>query len=292
MPITLNDIEREIGDVASLPTLPVVAANLLEKLKSNAVSMQSISKIMENDPSITTKVLRVANSAYYSLRNRVDTIRMALVVLGVNEVTNVVLSLSIFKAFDKAQPDEHFDLNKFWFHSILTSQIARYLAKTLHIKTHGEEFTAGLIHGVGKILFLLYYPEQFKMVIKRSNSLKMQQYKVEKSTIGVTHMELGGWLAERWRLPNNLIECIRYYHNPGMSRAFKELISLVSLGNYYAKQLIDNNLTEDFSEFRQLEAWDILKSQRYLVDIKKFYTDLTHEATKAKEFYENILTLT
>lgn len=289
MPMTMLDVEHKLDNISSLPTLPVIAANLLEKLKNHSISMQHISTIMENDPAITTKVLKVANSAYYSLRNRVDTIRMALVVLGVNEVTNIILGLSIFKAFDEATSHERFDLKDFWRQSILTSQIARYLAKTLHIKTHGEEFTGGLIHGIGKLILFIYFQKEFLETLDAAKINREDLYLTEKRLLGVSHMEVGSWLAGKWRLPGNLVDCIRFYHQPTASLSYTELVSLINIGDYYASRYLKKALDDDFSEFRTVPGWEVLKAQRYLIDVKNFYSDLEQESRKAEDFAHNIL---
>ena len=291
MALTLQEIETKLEQIDSLPTLPSIAANLLEKLKTKTVSMTTISEVMENDPSITTKVLRIANSAYYSLRNRVDTIRMALVVLGVNEVTNIILGLSIFKAFEDTVSCESFNLGVFWKKSILTSQIARYLAKVLNVQTHGEEFTGGLIHGIGKLILFMHFKQEFLEIIGNSEAETLPLHVQEQTYLGITHMEVGAWLAGKWRLPTNLIDCIKFYHSPDASADNAKLVSLINLGDFYSKAILNDSLVEDYAEIDTLIGWKVLKGHISNINEDTFYRDLREEVQKAEDFARNLISM-
>ncbi|MDD3050940.1 MAG: HDOD domain-containing protein, partial [Candidatus Cloacimonetes bacterium] len=165
MPKTLIEIQREFDNIRELPTLPIVAVKLLELLRDDNSTLKEITDVMSIDPPIATTVLKVANSVLYALPQRVDSLRRAFVILGANEITNIVLSVSFARTFPWTKGSIYFDRKKYWEHSVVTGYITRLLAKELGIVTHGEEYTAGLIHDIGKIIMDQFFHKEFVQVI-------------------------------------------------------------------------------------------------------------------------------
>ena len=232
-----KSVEERLNAIESLPTLPAIAAQLLRLLTENNSSISRMSQLITSDPSITSKILKIANSAFYGVRKKIDTIRLAMVVLGLNEIRNIVLSVSIFRTFSDVDDSDSFDRDKFWHHSIAVGHFARVLVKELKINTHGEEFTAGLIHDIGKIVMDQYFHDDFIKSFNFSREKKISNYAAEKKFIGATHMEIGAWLANNWRLPSKLIDSIAYHHNPfSYIEDDPLMIYIVSLCNINARK--------------------------------------------------------
>ncbi|PID28365.1 MAG: hypothetical protein CSB55_05195 [Candidatus Cloacimonadota bacterium] len=228
-------VRQKLQKIDNLPTLPAVAGRLLEILSSDNTSMSQIADILATDPSLTGRVLKVSNSAYFGVTKKIDTIRLALVVLGMKEINNILLSISLFKTFDGV--GKNFDLKEFWLHSIAVGYLSQYIFKHFGISSHGEEFTAGLIHQIGKIILEQFFHDDFIEILDLINDENLSDLEAEEKVLGVTHPDLGAWLARKWRIPANLVEAIRYHRMPEYAQKNKLLPAVVnisnSIANYY-----------------------------------------------------------
>jgi len=282
------NITEKLNSIDNLPTLPTIASQLLDLLGDNNSSMMSIARIISADPSLTSKVLRIANSAYYGMRKKIDTIKLSLVILGIEEVTNIILSISLFKTFQSDTSSSSLDLEKFWEHSLATAHISRLLCRILRIRMHGEEFTAGLIHDIGKIIFEQYFFDDYCEINDKIIKEKLINYKVEEDILGVNHMDVGAWLAEKWKLPSNLVESIRFHHFPKLAEESPILSAVVSLADKFVKQNeIGQSINFEEINLENAEAWQIIKeySPRYLeLDIEKTIESINKEIEKIPSF--------
>lgn len=250
------EIAKILSGIDNLPTLPMVASELLKMLGNLNVSMSNISKIMNNDPAITAKVLKIANSAYYSLRKKVDTLRMALVVLGINEITNIIVSLSLVKLFSSSN-NSLFDHSLFWKHNIYTAHFSKAISKFFKLPFHGEEFTAGLMHDIGKIILDQFFHNDFIQCLTIQNmSPEMDPLDLESEIIGATHQELGLWLAEVWKIPENIRQVIKFHHTPELDDLNNNLSSVICLANIWANYTVTPELLQrDFDNIKDSFAW-------------------------------------
>jgi HD-like signal output (HDOD) protein len=277
------DMER-LESIDSLPTLPTVATQLLENLGQVEVSLGAISKVMEQDPSITTQVLRIANSAYYGQRTRIDTVQRALVVLGVNEVINIILSLSLFKTFSYLR-EADFDLKEFWFHCGIVAYLSRHLAKRFNLRTHGEEFTAGLMHDLGKIVFAQYFHEDFLDVIDYLGEHHVPSHEAEKTVLGVSHNEIGYWLGMRWGIPAELLESIQWHHEPEKAKDFRETVALIHLADIHALRSTRGRYDIGWTpDPHSSTAWGMLGIDYNESEITELEGEIARETEKAMEF--------
>ncbi|PID29848.1 MAG: hypothetical protein CSB55_00895 [Candidatus Cloacimonadota bacterium] len=284
------DIEKKLDSIENLPTLPVLAARLLELLGKTDVSMNEISKLMTVDPSITAKVLKIANSAYYGLRKKIDTLRMALVVLGVNEVSNIILGISLFKVFPEGNEGAVFTQERFWEHSVVTGHICRYLAKKLGIRMHGEEFTCGLLHDIGKMILDQFFHDEFNRVLEKANDSGEALIEVEQSVLKTNHCEIGAWLAKKWKIPEYISESIHYHHKVEKAVINPKLTAIVCLSNLFAKVNGVNLVHEADVGFKikYSSAWKILSPHIKNLDLEEFNKSLQQEIVIAKDLLEKL----
>lgn len=203
-----RDITRKLLEVAAIPTLPQVMHRILETLENDSSSAQDITRILECDHAISARVLRLANSAFYGLRYKADTIRKAVVVLGFDAVRMLALATSVFGALNR-QDQFAFSPEDFWLHSLGTAKAAQLLVKKSGGNTsHDGCFTAGLLHDLGKYILALVLKEQYKAIVKQAEESQIQLYHVEQQQLGMTHTEAGKWIAERWRFPSLISDVI------------------------------------------------------------------------------------
>ena len=161
----MEEIKQWIEQIGDLPTLPTIASKTLELVHDPGWSMADIGRVIQNDISLSTKVLRIANSPPYGIRHSIGTVDRALVVLGMEEVAHLVTAVSVFKAFPDLPDQPTFDREQFWDHSAGCGYIAKLLARRLGYRFEGVEFVAGLVHDIGKIVLDQYFHDGFVTVL-------------------------------------------------------------------------------------------------------------------------------
>jgi HD-like signal output (HDOD) protein len=278
-------IDRErLDKIESLPTLPTVATQLLEMLGRSEVSLNEISRLMEQDPSITAQVLKVANSALYGLSRRTSTVQQALVVLGVTEAANIILSLSLFRTFAYFK-EADFDLKEFWRHCGIVGYLAKFLTRRFRLESSGEEYTAGLMHDLGKIIFAQYFHEDFLEVVEYLQEHSMPSHEAEYRILGVTHNEAGYWLGLRWGFPARIMEAIRWHHAPENATEFPKIAAVTALADLYALRCNPMAYEANWKpDTRDSKAWEILGLQLTGDEFVQLEEEILKEIEKAVEF--------
>ncbi|MEO6096109.1 MAG: HDOD domain-containing protein, partial [Fibrobacteria bacterium] len=194
-------------------------------------SASSLSNLIMRDQVLTAKILKMANSSFYAFPRQISTVKLALVVLGFENVKEMALSLSVLNSF-KGENNKHFDTSMFWQHSVSVGACTRMLARETCYRLAGEAFVAGLLHDIGKVVLNQYLPKEFAEIQTLIFDKGFTCDQAEEAILGVTHAEVGAWLAERWNLPVILVEAIRYHQHPELCPRNAELPLLVYLGDY------------------------------------------------------------
>ncbi len=293
MRTSLDNIKEKILAIQELPTLPTIAMEVSALTHDPNSSMRDIVAVIQNDPAITGKILKIANSAFYGMRQRIDSVTRALVILGTNEINNLVTSIAVFDAFPISPQTKVFNRRIFWEHCILTGEIAKSISLKLNMNVIGEIFTAGLLHDIGKIILDQYFHEDFMEACKMSEKDGIHLYAAEKQIFQVTHSQIGGWLSEKWKLPKKIIDVIYYHHKPLRSLNYKSFTSIINIANYLAKiasgTLHENDLKTYITESI---AWQILEREIPVVsrlDLEEFIDELAKLTENAKEFMSVVI---
>lgn len=228
-------IRRITDSLISLPTLPTIIAKMLELVDNPRTSASSLAGLIMQDQVLTARILKLANSSFYAFPRQIATVKLALVVLGFESVKEMALSLSVLNTF-KGENNKHFDTSHFWQHSVSVGAGSRMLARETCYRLAGEAFVAGLLHDIGKLVLNQYLPEEFAEVQTRIWERGQPCEEAEKMVLGVTHAEIGAWLAERWNLPVPLVEAIRWHDHPDQCPRNPELALLVCLADYLSEK--------------------------------------------------------
>jgi HD-like signal output (HDOD) protein len=208
--------ERLVENIVTLPTIPAVLARLNTTIADPNSSASDVANIISRDPSTATKVLRLANSAYYGLPNKVTTINHAVTMLGFKIIRNLVTTATVFDASFDGDLSGLFNREKFWHHSLGVGVTAQILSKeALHLDRRNDEFfICGLLHDLGKIVFGQYLQAKFQEALQTSQSRRIPLIDAEKQVIGCTHADVGGVLAKRWNLSQEVIGTLQFHHLP------------------------------------------------------------------------------
>lgn len=205
---THDDLLKKLDE---LPTLPTVVYELTRVINDPMSSTKEVETIMENDMSLTTRVLKLANSAYYAIPGGVTSLSRAIAYIGFDTVNQLVLSASIVDALAfEGQGD--FNINEFWKHSIGVGIAAETIAKMISHPSPPDLFTAGLIHDMGKVALCAYDPTIPSTLAKIAVDKKISFLQAELDMGLMPHTEVGRLLAEKWRLPNHMTTAIKYHH--------------------------------------------------------------------------------
>ena len=204
-----------IARLQSIPTLPTVALRVMEITANPKSSANDLMDIISPDVSLTTKILKIANSPFYGLTREVSSLQHAVTVLGFKEIRNLVISTVAFDSFKNLKQDGKFDINKFWKHSFYCALAAKAIAVDLEIESN-ELFVAGLVHDIGKLAMYVTFPSEFMMQLEIMNPLKIKytSFEAEKDVFGMTHDEVGMKLLKKWMFPESLLTAVGYHHRP------------------------------------------------------------------------------
>ena len=156
-------IEGIVQTIEQVPTLPIISSKIQRLLAEDDVTVKQIGQIIEKDPPLAARIIRIVNSPFFGMLDNIGSIERALAILGLRETKNIVLGFAIRNFF--LDTDNSFDRKRFWKHAIVCSQIAKYLGQHFRIEDNGTFFLSGLIHDIGKIFVDQYLHEDFKAVV-------------------------------------------------------------------------------------------------------------------------------
>ncbi len=287
-----EEVKRRVSKIESLATLPSIATEILEVLRSSRSGMREIARLVERDPSITAKILKVANSPLWGFQGRVDNVQRALILLGLKQVTNIVIAVSLYSSFSRLKPNPYFDREKFWLHSAGTGQIARAFTKKLGVYFNGEEFVAALIHDVGKMVFDQFFSSEFQEILSLARSNGKRIYDLEQSKLGCTHADVGSWLLAKWNFPDAIVNAVRYHHKPQNAPQHRDLAAIIHLSELFC-EMWGIGFDEDIKQvcLEDNTGWHILRSsypKLKEIDVERFTFELNLEIEKAQLFIELI----
>jgi HD-like signal output (HDOD) protein len=221
--------------IEDLPTVPHTMQAVLSGLDSMAASADKLQDIIKEDPVLTAKVMKVANSAVYSGGIEVSSLSRAIVTIGFEEVRNIVVGLSLSGMFCDDLGFAEFDAVDIWLHSIGVATCAKMIADQVDGLESEEMFTVGMLHDLGRLLFCLYFPDELHDVLGNVNENK--SLAEAEAEYGLAHSEIGAYLAHRWNLGPFIMNSIRFHHDPRKAGDYSLPASAVYLADAITMQL-------------------------------------------------------
>jgi HD-like signal output (HDOD) protein len=254
----MNALAQIISNVNSLPTLPMVYSNLVDAMKDPDIGHDKLSKIISMDQASAFRILRVANSPFYGLHGRIDTISQALLYLGYDEIKNIVLSLSVIKHFPKEKKNDLLRPIDLWAHSIGAGMATRILGQTIGEKNVENYFLAGILHDIGKVVFLNFAPNEYFQVLEIIKEKNCSISDAEVDVFGADHAYVGKLLAEKWKVPQTICDAIYYHHSGQLAAETNSMIACVHLGDIIARALEFGYAGDPFIPEPSAKIWDAL----------------------------------
>ncbi|WP_428604674.1 HDOD domain-containing protein [Sedimenticola sp.] len=195
---------------AKLPSLPHVLIEIYKELESHTAGIDRMIQLLETDPGLTARALQIGNSAYYGTAKQISQVEDAILRVGPFDLWALLISTEVKSLFFGIRPDL-MDMNSFWRHSLFTACASKILAEQQRSGSAGDLFIAGLIHDIGKLLFLQLIPIEYAEVINRCQ-VGDAAADLERELLGINHAELGARLFQTWQLPDRLVDLTAGHH--------------------------------------------------------------------------------
>ncbi|HFC97124.1 MAG TPA: HDOD domain-containing protein [Thermosulfurimonas dismutans] len=219
-----REIKKKLRGLQGLPTLPPIVAKLTQMIGDETVSAPQIAAVIERDQVLTSKVLRLVNSAFYGFPRRISTVSNAIVLLGLNVIRTLVLTASIFEMMQSR------DIG-LWEHSLGVAMVSGVLARELRLENPEEVATAGLLHDLGKVVERASLFEDYTRIQKIVQDQKISWREAEKEILHMDHAEIGGYLLNRWNLPERLIDPVSWHHEVSGAKKFPVETAVVQMAD-------------------------------------------------------------
>jgi HD-like signal output (HDOD) protein len=207
-------LKKIVLQLESLPTLPSLYTEIVDALQSPNTSIERIGQIISKDIGMTAKVLKLVNSAFFGLRRKISSPTEAVVFLGLNTIKALVLSYSVFSAFDNVKLRGFSD--NLWRHSLLVGSYAKQIATAEKCESRiiSDALIAGMLHDIGKLILAANVSELFTKAITMANERKMCSWDAEQEIFHGTHAEVGAYLIGLWGVSDSILEAIAFHHAP------------------------------------------------------------------------------
>ncbi|RJP71553.1 MAG: HDOD domain-containing protein [Candidatus Abyssobacteria bacterium SURF_17] len=222
-------------DIKEISTLPQVMARIMEIITDESSSASDLASEIAKDKSLTAKILKMVNSAYYGFYREIVKVSDAVVVLGFNEIRRLSLAISVLDMFGGSSQAEH--RVRLWNHSLTCAAMSDILVKEWRMGDKGA-FTAGLLHDTGKAVLDQYFPSMFSAVQACMREQSLSAHEAERMLFGFDHGDIGFWLFDRWSFPITLSKAIQYHHRVEAAQEAADMARLVHVADRLANEFV------------------------------------------------------
>lgn len=209
--IDIRKHRTRIENIGALPTVPGTLKRISGIIEKPRIALEEISRFVAADPALTSKVLKMVNSAIYGFPGRISSVSHAIMLLGLNVVKGLLLGISVFEIMQKV-------MGGLWEHSVACAVASRAIAEKMKIKDPEEASVSGLLHDMGKVILILEYQEQYQEAMRTAEERRIPIAQAETEIFQETHATVGMWLSRKWRFPVNLVEAMACHHSPSLAK--------------------------------------------------------------------------
>ena len=244
MTSTTTKLEELVGSTVTVPTIPTALLEINKVISSPDGSTQEVATIIDRDPALAAKALRLVNSPLFGLKNPVSSISLSCSILGLRTIKNLVVQATVLQTFRNNPHLASFDVDWLWDHSFKTAVAAGLLAKeaTVEVGLNADDaYTAGLVHDVGKMVLLQSEPGRFAEALNLSASNNIPLAQAEEALLGFSHAHVGGLLAKYWKLSDDLRVAVMDHHKTKLTPEPSSQGLLVAAANTIAHQVAEGH---------------------------------------------------
>lgn len=225
------ELEALLNYPRALPPMSRTVSDLLAEMNKDDPSPKRVAGLVAHDPALTTRVLRLSNSAFFRVSRQIGSADEAVALLGMTHVRSLVMAAALGSSF-KNVPGV--DMVHFWRYSLRTADISRSLASLLR-QNEGNAFTAGLIHGIGELIMHIAMPDVMAPIDMGTPPLDLRRAEVERSALGYTYAEVGAGMAEKWQFPTSIVSALKYQAAPFDGETYDALGGVLHLASWRAR---------------------------------------------------------
>ena len=251
-------VESLILQSENLPTLPGIAIKVIEACRKSDPDFQEIGDLLSTDPPLTAKILRIVNSAFYSLPTKITSVHHAIKLLGIETIKNLALSFTLINTFQSTK-FELIDYRRFWKNSLIGATASRLIAEKLEPNYADDAFVLGLLQNIGILILGICMPKKYALVLKEAGKNENISPQIETKLLGINHQQVGEYLTKSWDLPNNFYLPIGYHHIPEQlpfaQSSILKLTRILHISTLFIDLLNDGN--------RAISLWKIKESVNF-----------------------------
>ncbi|NOX34629.1 MAG: HDOD domain-containing protein [Deltaproteobacteria bacterium] len=252
----VKNIQRLLEDKLKLPSLPTIFSEINEAVQSPKCSGKDIAAIVSKDTSLSATLLKIVNSAYYGLGEKVESLNYAAMALGTRQVSSLALGITVINYF-KGISDQRINMQSFWRHSIACGIAAKTLAAHVKGAVPDRVFIGGLLHDIGRLIFLNIYPAEFNALLNKSQILGAFLYQVEPECFGMDHARFGSLLAKTWNFSGKISRLIHHHHDDFKKEPPRE-VAIVYFANWLVNAIGIGSSGENGLPPMNINAWKVL----------------------------------
>ncbi|MBN1382009.1 MAG: HDOD domain-containing protein [Deltaproteobacteria bacterium] len=272
--IDAKTIRSKVEQINTLPTVPGTLKRISRTLEKPRISLDELGKIISNDPALTTKILKMVNSASYGFPGRISSVSHATMLLGLNVIKGLLLGVSVFELMEKT-------MTGLWEHSMACAMASRIIAQKKGLKEPEEVSVCGLLHDIGKTILMLQYSEIFQKAMQEAENNGITIYESESRHFSATHAEAGQWLLQKWHFPPTLVDTIQYHHQPTLSKNSPMETAIVHVADVLVRAKGLGFAGDHVVPELNSAAWDMVSLSED--DIMEILSDLEDGAQAARE---------
>ncbi len=232
-----NSIDQVVEKIEKLPTINTLAFQVIQLCADNEIPIPRLVKLISSDQSLSSQVLRVANSSYFNYPRTIYSLDRAIVILGFNLLRDIAVSLSIYSLYKGFKANNFFSVKDLWRHSLITGFTMKCLAEQYNPEDKDLLYIGGLLHDIGKLAILKTLNKDYYFVLEKSKKESKRLVDIEQKFFGFNHADVGSELLERWNLPSSIVLMAKNHHSPDefeMTYDSGSWVRLVYLGNLLA----------------------------------------------------------
>ena len=247
----MQTVATLLKGVRTLPSLPAIAVRIIQEVKKDTSSMTDLAEIISYDPALSAKILKIANSSFYALPYKVESIERAVNVLGLEALKNIALSFVIVKGLKKNSVDR-FDHEFFWKRSITAAVCSEMLSARMGLQRE-DTFVTPLLMDIGIIIFYLTQPDEYLRVFDEKKADKLSIAEAERKVFGFDHQEVGSEMLREWGLSDDIHIPIAYHHNPDDCRPdLRDMSEVLMMADITSSVYHSDKSTEKMVEIQKL----------------------------------------
>ncbi len=251
-----------LAEVDGVPSLPEAMSEVMPLVNNPESSADKVAEAIQKDVGLTAKLLKLANSAYYSFPNRIGSVQLAVSLLGMREVRNVVLSASVLGMFKSFKGSPFLSFRELWVHSVNCAVAARTIASQVADLSPEEAFVGGMLHDVGMVVLIDKLQDDLKKIVQIAEKENIPFVEAESRYWEHTHARIGGVLARKWKLPKAVAEAAAQHHDFSPESASFKLTAVVHLADSLCiERGVVYRLERDENQ-ENPQSWDVLDQQQ------------------------------